>query len=678
MGSRMKDDEKHEKIVRGLAKLEHNRRCINCAALGPQYVCTNFSIFVCTNCSGIHREFTHRVKSISMAKFTATEVAALQAGGNQRAKEMYLQDWDPQRHPLPDSSYPEKIRDFIKAVYVDKRFAADRPVQKSRQGGREELSNLKRPDSRPDSNPGSWSPVTENRFDDHRHSNRPTSQASEDWSYEDRASSFEDKRSPGKFEANRGRYEKNERERRYEDRFANEGSKNLGKFEYDRSKSDRSQYSDRERQFEDHFSSDVHDSRWSRDRPPNHRSYGNESSPPVRSVREILGEDVPRLCIEGNTRANTRLKSTGSLGSSTAGPFRDIPTQRSVSFGNGGMITGSVAGSISGTASLFKRANSDSLIDFSAEPGPPATTVKPDLFVVSPLQPTAENSSTGWASFDPFPSAAPNTEAFPPSGAMYEYPVLYKGSNGGVGELATATASAGHNWQPDFQRWSSAYPSSSTHLPDQATQLSVELGPHPVQAPSFAQSQETQIPQDLLAPSYTQASFMNMGMHIEPIFSSGGPQLMSQGLEVGLQGFGQRPKSKNPFDLPEDVQSTLTNFPNMATLQATLPNLHSGPFAALGMNSATQQYSHMGPTADIPPASYFPGALPGGSGSSPSSLNLMLPSLQHQSTTPVGPDNVGGYQAGPSIFTPAYGFSGQSASQISQNPQYSIGGNPFA
>lgn len=29
------------------------------------------------------REFTHRVKSVSMAKFTAEEVSALQAGGNE-------------------------------------------------------------------------------------------------------------------------------------------------------------------------------------------------------------------------------------------------------------------------------------------------------------------------------------------------------------------------------------------------------------------------------------------------------------------------------------------------------------------------------------------------------------------------------------------------------------------
>ncbi|AQK70710.1 NSP (nuclear shuttle protein)-interacting GTPase [Zea mays] len=83
MASRVKEDERHEKILRGLLKLPANKRCINCNNLGPQYACTNFWTFVCTNCSGAHREFTHRVKSVSMAKFTAQEVTALQEGGNE-------------------------------------------------------------------------------------------------------------------------------------------------------------------------------------------------------------------------------------------------------------------------------------------------------------------------------------------------------------------------------------------------------------------------------------------------------------------------------------------------------------------------------------------------------------------------------------------------------------------
>ncbi|KAL9273982.1 putative ADP-ribosylation factor GTPase-activating protein AGD14 [Drosera capensis] len=109
-----REEERHEKIIRGLMKLPPNRRCINCNSLGPQYVCINFWTFVCMTCSGIHREFTHRVKSVSMSKFTSDEVEALQNGGNQRAREMYLKDWDMQRQRLPNSSDAERVREFIK------------------------------------------------------------------------------------------------------------------------------------------------------------------------------------------------------------------------------------------------------------------------------------------------------------------------------------------------------------------------------------------------------------------------------------------------------------------------------------------------------------------------------------------------------------------------------------
>ncbi|KAI6680086.1 hypothetical protein NL676_033967 [Syzygium grande] len=130
MAPKVKEDEKLERTVRGLSKLPENRRCINCNSLGPQYVCTTFCTFVCMNCSGIHREFTHRVKSISMAKFTPEEVSALQAGGNERARQIYLKEWDPQRHSHPDSSNLYKLRDFIKHVYVDRKFSGEKSEEK--------------------------------------------------------------------------------------------------------------------------------------------------------------------------------------------------------------------------------------------------------------------------------------------------------------------------------------------------------------------------------------------------------------------------------------------------------------------------------------------------------------------------------------------------------------------
>ncbi|KAJ6354577.1 hypothetical protein OIU77_005227 [Salix suchowensis] len=130
MTKKDKEEERVEKIIRGLIKLPENRRCINCNSLGPQYVCTTFFTFVCTSCSGLHREFTHRVKSVSMAKFNAEEVSALQAGGNERARQIYLKDWDPQRNQLPDGSNLQKLRDFIKHVYVDRRYTGEKSDEK--------------------------------------------------------------------------------------------------------------------------------------------------------------------------------------------------------------------------------------------------------------------------------------------------------------------------------------------------------------------------------------------------------------------------------------------------------------------------------------------------------------------------------------------------------------------
>ncbi|CAN1785362.1 Probable ADP-ribosylation factor GTPase-activating protein AGD14 [Linum perenne] len=130
MVKKEKEEERIEKIIRGLLKQSENRRCINCNSLGPQYVCTTFLTFVCTNCSGVHREFTHRVKSVSMAKFSAEEVGALQAGGNERARQIYFKDWDAQRNSYPDGSNLHRLRDFIKHVYVERKYTGERGLTK--------------------------------------------------------------------------------------------------------------------------------------------------------------------------------------------------------------------------------------------------------------------------------------------------------------------------------------------------------------------------------------------------------------------------------------------------------------------------------------------------------------------------------------------------------------------
>ncbi|XP_060177670.1 probable ADP-ribosylation factor GTPase-activating protein AGD14 isoform X1 [Lycium barbarum] len=214
MSSSRREEERNEKIIRGLLKLPPNRKCINCNSLGPQYVCTNFWTFVCMTCSGIHREFTHRVKSVSMAKFTSQEVEALQKGGNQRAREIYLKSWDPQSQWLPNNSNVDKVRDFIKTVYVEKRYAgaqsSERPPRDT-QNLRNNDDDMRRASSY---HSYSQSPPYDFQYEERRYgkhapvlSRKP---GSDRGLYEGKVSSF---LSPSRLS-----------DHIYEDRFANEGS----------------------------------------------------------------------------------------------------------------------------------------------------------------------------------------------------------------------------------------------------------------------------------------------------------------------------------------------------------------------------------------------------------------------------------------------------------------------
>ncbi|GMI65010.1 ARF-GAP domain 14, ARF GAP-like zinc finger-containing protein ZIGA4 [Hibiscus trionum] len=215
MGSR-REEERNEKIIRGLMKLPPNRRCINCNSVSPQYVCTNFWTFVCMTCSGIHREFTHRVKSVSMSKFISEEVEALQNGGNQRARDIYLKDWDLQRQRLPNSSNADKIREFIKNVYVDKKYVggktSDKPPR-DMQSPRNHGDNTRRPSSY---HSYSESPPYDYQYEDRRYGKQVAATlsrkpGSDQGFFLRKASSFVF--SPGHLS-----------DQLFEDRFANEGS----------------------------------------------------------------------------------------------------------------------------------------------------------------------------------------------------------------------------------------------------------------------------------------------------------------------------------------------------------------------------------------------------------------------------------------------------------------------
>ena len=99
-----------------------NKRCADCDEVGPTYICLDFGTFICTPCSGVHREYNHKVKGIGMSQWCQDEVSVLVERGNQKDKDLYLAKFS---GSLPKCGDTPAIRSFIKNKYDDKRWMAE-------------------------------------------------------------------------------------------------------------------------------------------------------------------------------------------------------------------------------------------------------------------------------------------------------------------------------------------------------------------------------------------------------------------------------------------------------------------------------------------------------------------------------------------------------------------------
>ena len=60
MATNKKIEEKYQRLLKEVQKRPENRKCFDCTGRANQYVVLEFNTFVCTTCSGIHRELQHR------------------------------------------------------------------------------------------------------------------------------------------------------------------------------------------------------------------------------------------------------------------------------------------------------------------------------------------------------------------------------------------------------------------------------------------------------------------------------------------------------------------------------------------------------------------------------------------------------------------------------------------
>ncbi|XP_047331312.1 probable ADP-ribosylation factor GTPase-activating protein AGD15 [Impatiens glandulifera] len=111
---------KHIKILEAILKLPENRECADCRGKAPRWASVNLGIFICMQCSGIHRSLgvhISKVRSTTLDTWLPEQVAFMKSTGNERANSY----WEAELPPNYDRS---AIANFIRAKYQDKRWAA--------------------------------------------------------------------------------------------------------------------------------------------------------------------------------------------------------------------------------------------------------------------------------------------------------------------------------------------------------------------------------------------------------------------------------------------------------------------------------------------------------------------------------------------------------------------------
>ncbi|KAK2709224.1 hypothetical protein QYM36_013027 [Artemia franciscana] len=128
MASKKKVDDKHLEALRSLASLAPNKNCFDCGQKGTTYINMTIGSFVCVSCSGKLRGLNppHRVKSISMAKFTEEEIGFLKARGNEFCQRVWMGKSN-QTDSLEEGDKTQNMERHLIMKYENKKWYVDLP-----------------------------------------------------------------------------------------------------------------------------------------------------------------------------------------------------------------------------------------------------------------------------------------------------------------------------------------------------------------------------------------------------------------------------------------------------------------------------------------------------------------------------------------------------------------------
>jgi hypothetical protein len=110
------------KLLNAIISKGSNRTCFECGEKGTTYVNMDFGTFVCSNCAGILRELSYKVKGTGVTIFSEKDINFIGQNGNDNARKIWLGKFNPKVHKLPNPKKREEVKQFIIDKYRNKKY----------------------------------------------------------------------------------------------------------------------------------------------------------------------------------------------------------------------------------------------------------------------------------------------------------------------------------------------------------------------------------------------------------------------------------------------------------------------------------------------------------------------------------------------------------------------------